>query len=135
MKEYLLTTLENSRNYTLAVATAMPEKDYDFKPTPEVWNFLEQLHHIAYGIGWWEENYVKGNKIDWAPTPTKKNRKEVVSYLNHAYDSLKETIGKTKLSDDLIKGLTTTLDHITHHRGQVIVYLRCKNIPAPDYTY
>lgn len=135
MKEHLLTTLENSRNYTVAVAEAMPEKNYGFKPVPEVWSFLEQLHHIAYGIGWWEENYMKGNKIDWAPTPTNKTKKEVINYLGQAYDSLKETIGKTQLSDDLIKGFNSTLDHITHHRGQAILYLRCKNIQAPEYIY
>lgn len=135
MKEHLLTTLENSRNYTVAVAEAMPEKNYGFKPVPEVWSFLEQLHHIAYGIGWWEDNYVKGNKIDWAPTPIKKTKKEVINYLGQAYDSLKETTGKTQLSDDLIKGFNSTLDHITHHRGQAILYLRCKNIQAPEYIY
>lgn len=135
MKERLLTTLENSRNYTVAVAEAMPEKNYGFKPVPEVWSFLEQLHHIAYGIGWWEENYVKGNKTDWAPTPTKKTKKEVISYLDQAYDLLKETTDKTELNDDLIKGFNSTLDHITHHRGQAILYLRCKNIQAPEYIY
>jgi len=135
MKEYLLTTLANSRNYTLAVAEAMPEKKYGFKPTPEVWTFLEQLHHIAYGIGWWEENYIKGNKIDWNPTPVKKTREEVISYLNSAYDTLKTTIDKTKMSDDLVKGFNATSDHITHHRGQLVVYLRFNDITAPDYTY
>lgn len=135
MKEYLLTTLENSRNYTLAVAEAMPEKKYGFKPTPEVWTFLEQLHHIAYGIGWWEENYIKGNKIDWAPTPVKKTREEVITYLNAAYDALKTTINKAKMTDDLVKGFNATSDHITHHRGQLVVYLRFNDIAAPDYTY
>lgn len=135
MKEYLLATLENSRNYTLAVAEAMPEKKYSFKPTPEVWTFLEQLHHIAYGIGWWDENYIQGNKIDWAPTPVKKNREEVIDYLNGAYDTLKNTVNKAKAGDDLIKGFNATLDHITHHRGQLIVYLRFNDITAPEYTY
>lgn len=135
MKEYLLTTLENSRTYTFAVAEAMPETDYDFKPVTEVWNFLEQLHHIAYGIGWWEENYVKGNKTDWAPTPVKKSKNEVITYLNQGYDSLKDTVGKAKMSDGLIQGFNSTLDHITHHRGQTVLYLRCKGIAAPEYTY
>jgi uncharacterized damage-inducible protein DinB len=135
MKQYLLTTLENSRNYTLAVAEAMPGKDYVFKPVAEVWNFLEQLHHIAYGISWWEENYVKGNKTDWAPTPTKKNWQEVIVYLNQAYDALKNAIAAAEPGDDLIKGVNSTLDHITHHRGQLVLYLRCKGIAAPEYTY
>lgn len=135
MKEFLLATLENSRNYTLAVANAMPEKKDSFKPVPEVWTFLEQLHHIAYGIGWWEENYIKGNKTDWAPTPTPKTRKEVITYLNSAYAALQNTISKAKAGDDLMKGFNATLDHITHHRGQLVIYLRCNGIAAPDYTY
>jgi uncharacterized damage-inducible protein DinB len=135
MKEHLLTTLENSRNYTFAVAEAMTEKNYDFKPVPEVWTFLEQLHHMAYGIGWWKENYIKGNKIGWAPTPIKKNKQEVLDYLSKEYAALTEIAGKTTITDDFIRGFAATLDHITHHRGQLVLYLRCKGIAAPEYIY
>ena len=135
MKEHLLTTLENSRNYTLAVAEAMPGGDYVFKPTAVVWNFGEQLDHIAYGIGWWEDNYVKGKKTEWAPAPARATKKEIITYLDEQYDALKDTVHKADLSDAMIKGFFATLDHITHHRAQAIVYLRCKGIAAPEYTY
>jgi len=39
MKEQFEVTLENSKNYTLAVANAMPEKDYHFKPAGAGWDF------------------------------------------------------------------------------------------------
>ena len=135
MKEHLLTTLENSRNYTLAVAEAMPGNEYVFKPTPVVWNFGEQLDHIAYGIGWWENNYIKRNKTEWSPPPPKATKKEIISFLNEKYDALKETVHKANLSEDMIKGFFATLDHITHHRAQAIVYLRCKGITAPEYAF
>ena len=135
MKEELLSTLENSKNYTLSVAEAMPKDAYDFKPVDTVWSFRELLDHIAYGIGWWESNYVKGTEMPWAPPGPRTNKEEVKKYLEEAYASLKKTIDKPKLNDNEVKGFHSTLDHITHHRGQAITYLRCKGITAPEYTY
>ena len=135
MKENLLSLLENSRGYTMAIAEAMPVNLDNFKPAADVWSFREQLHHIAYGIEWWKDNYVKGVKTSWEPPATSKSRKEAVSYLNQAYDSLKDAVSNATMSDDRIKGFFATLDHITHHRGQAIIYLRCNGIAAPEYTF
>src|SRR5258706_15148482 len=135
MKEQLLTTLENSRAYTLAVADAMPEKFYDFKPEETVWSFKELLHHIAYGIEWWNDNNIKKVEAEWNPPATEKDKTSVVKYLNRAYDTLKATVEKVDINDATILGLSSTLDHITHHRGQAVTYLRCKRIDAPGYSY
>lgn len=135
MKEFLLTTLENSRKYTLDVAQLMPENDYEFKPTDSIWNFRELVHHIAYGIEWWHDNYVTGKKTEWDQPTTKANKKQVIAYLEKAYDSLKDTISKGKPSNEAIRGFHSTLDHITHHRGQATIYLRCKGITPPSYNY
>src|SRR5882757_1364125 len=114
MKEHLSAVLENSKTYTLAVANLMPETGYEFKPNEEIWNFRELLHHIAYGIEWWEDNYIKEKKTEWDQPPAKANKKEVIAYLNKAYASLKDTISKEKLTDDAVKGFHATLDHVTH---------------------
>ena len=135
MKDLLLSTLENSRAYTLAVAEAMPEKFYDFKPEETVWSFKELLHHIAYGIEWWNANNIKKVKMDWNPTATEKDKANVVKYLNRAYDTLKVTVEKVDINDTSILGFSSTIDHITHHRGQAVTYLRCKGISVPEYTY
>ena len=124
MKEQLLSTLENSKTYTLAVADAMPEKMYGTKPCKDVWDFRELLNHIAYGIQWWEANYVKGNKIEWAPPQAKSNKKETADYLIDAYLSLQNTLKSSTLDDEKIRGFFATLDHITHHRGQAVTYLK-----------
>lgn len=135
MKKNLLTVLQNSRKYTLAVAEAMPESMYLFGPSPGVWNFQELMHHIAYGITWWENNYIKNVDTPWNPLPVKANKQAILQYLNLAYDALENTVANTNPGDDLIKGLHATLDHITHHRGQAVVYLRCNDITPPEYTY
>ena len=135
MKTQLLKTLQNSKNYTLAVAEAMPEKSYTFKPIETVWNFNELIGHVEYGIKWWEENYVKGNQTDWSPPVVKSNKQQAMDRLVKAYDGLEKTISVGNLSEQAIHGFYTTLDHITHHRGQAVTYLRCQGVTPPDYQY
>src|SRR5688572_13981601 len=135
MKEQLLSTLETSQKYTIEAAKAMPGESYDFKPAGGGWNFLELMHHIAYGILWWNENYIKEKETPWEPPATKKNKKEVIDFLMDAYTSLRNTLEKQKLTDIAIKGFHATIDHTTHHRGQAVVYLRCHGITPPEYTY
>jgi uncharacterized damage-inducible protein DinB len=134
MSKKLSATLANSKQYTLAVADAMPENDYSFKPSDEIFSFGELLNHIAYGIEWWEANFVKGVKTEWAPPTASNNKKDVRAYLQKAYDALGKTINGA-LSDEAISGCYATLDHITHHRGQATTYLRCKGITPPEYMY
>ena len=116
MNTPLSATLENSKQYTLNVAGMMPEAAYSFKPADEVWSFGELMHHIAYGIQWWEANYVKGKQSEWAPPAVQNSKKEIVAYLETAYDSLQKTMNNGKLSDQAVSGFHATLDHITHHR-------------------
>ena len=135
MKEVLLSTVENSRNYTLQVAEAMPEKEYQYKPAGAGWNFGELLHHIAYGIQWWQDNYVTGNKSEWNPPPVKNKKQDVVAYLTRAYDDLQKTIKQQSNTKEAGQGVHATLDHITHHRGQAVVYLRTNGVEPPEYVY
>lgn len=135
MKHELLAILQTSRNYTLAVAEAMPEASYLFKPDSAGLNFLELMHHIAYSIQWWEENFVKGNQVPWNQPAANKGKNEIISGLDHAYKSLESTIKNLQIGDDAMKGFNATIDHITHHRGQAVVYLRCSNINPPEYVY
>lgn len=135
MKEQLLATLETSRNYTIAVAEAMPDSGYTARPADGIWNFGELMQHIAYGIRWWEDNYIRGNSTEWDPPMAKGSRKDVLADLESAYAALGKTISSTNLDDEKVKGFHSTLDHITHHRGQAVIYLRYKGITPPAYTY
>ncbi|MRG44771.1 DinB family protein [Chitinophaga sp. SYP-B3965] len=132
MKAQLLQHWENSRAYTLSVAELMPETAYDLKPVDEVWSFGEQLNHITYGIHWWSEMFIRKVETEWAPPKPKTGKKTIIAALEKAYDALKKTYEESSGKED---GLYTTLDHITHHRGQLIVYLRLKGIQPPEYVY
>lgn len=134
-KDQLLSTVENSKNYTLQVAEAMPEKGYHFKPAGAGWNFGELMHHIAYGIQWWQNNNITGNKTSWDPPPTKNNKQEIVAYLTLAYEALHKTLKQQPLNEESTNGVHATIDHITHHRGQAVLYLRTNGIQPPEYVY
>jgi len=135
MKEQLLSTLENSKKYTMSVAEAMPENEYEFKPVETVWSFRELMDHVAYGIAWWSAHYIKGIEPPWSPGEAKADKKQVKKYLENAYAALKDIMAKSKFTDKEVNGFYATLDHITHHRGQAVTYLRCKEINPPEYMY
>lgn len=135
MSKKLITTLNNSRQYTMAVAAAMPANAYSFQPAADVMNFGELLNHIAYGIEWWVANFIQGEKTKWEPPAAATSPKEVKAYLQRAYNTFEKSISKPALSEDAVSGFYATLDHITHHRGQATTYLRCKGINPPEYMY
>jgi uncharacterized damage-inducible protein DinB len=135
MKEILISSLQTSENYTLAVAAAMPEKFYKEKPVDAIWDFNELMNHIAYGIEWWTANFIKKTETPWNPGAPEKTIEKTNAYLKKAYATLRKTINEVQLSEDAVKGFYATLDHITHHRGQATVYLRLKGIIPPEYTY
>ncbi|MGO4290876.1 DinB family protein [Chitinophaga sp. RAB17] len=135
MKAQLLTTLGNAKDYTLNVAAAMPAENFDFKPTAAVWTFGELLHHIGYGIGWWEENFIRQQPADWDPPAATTGKDATIAYLNHAFSALKKSMEHIQLSDQAVAGFYATIDHVTHHRGQATVYLRMNGVVPPEYIY
>lgn len=135
MKTQLLSTLETAKNYTLSVAEMMPEALYHFKPVDPVWNFKELLHHIGYGIHWYGDNYLKKQDIPWAPPVPTEDKSSTIAYLNAAFAALQGDIVHMTEDSETINGVYAALDHITHHRGQATVYLRCNGIVPPEYIY
>jgi len=135
MKKHIQSTLDISKNYMLAVAEAMPDNAYDFKPVAEVFTFNELINHISYGIQWWEANYVKLKETKWDPPSAKANKNETIKYLQANFQALQESLDNAKLTDEIVKGFYSTLDHVSHHRGQATVFLRLKGITPPDYVF
>ncbi|WP_143306006.1 DinB family protein [Chitinophaga vietnamensis] len=134
MKSQLLKALENSRQYTLAVAAAMPEKQYHYKPVPDAFSFKELMTHIGYGIHWWEENTIRSQESAWEP-PAAKKKTEAIQYLDEAYQHLQQSIQQHEATPALVDAFHNTLSHITHHRGQAVTYLRSNGITPPEYAY
>ena len=131
--------------YTLEFAQAMPEDEYGFKPVEEEMSFREQLKHIASNMVWLSSSYLKGQHTTIDPTKAGDSKKEIIGMLNQAFTYASVTIDGLKEKDlnetvDFFAGTMTRrrilllmTDHVTHHRGQLVVYLRMNNVVPPSY--
>src|ERR1700736_4655506 len=143
----LLSRWSTSRDYTLAMLDKMPDEHLGFRPTPEQWTFSQQLTHIADG-SLLIAAPLNGDKPVYTGAPPRQlARAELKKHLEHSYDYVTEAFrripndaageqpieflgGEKMLKRDLCYRL---LDHVAHHRGQAVVYLRLKGITPPEY--
>jgi len=143
--------LEKSRKYVLLVAEAMPEDKYDFKATPEAKSFAENLMHIGWAMDWHSQSLLGGREArDWRTDtelrPSDKSKEEMIAKIDETFDKTIKLITAFDISefDDELDylGLNRTkrqiflllADHITHHRGQMLVYLRLNGLVPPRYV-
>lgn len=135
MKEIILKDFARNKTYTLAVAEAMPEKDYSFKPVETVWSFMELMHHHAYALRWMQDNYVTENKSDWSPPQLTSLKKELVTYLAQTFDAIEKELQGINFTNEKISGFYFMLEHNAHHRGQAVTYLRCCGVTPPEFPF
>lgn len=141
-----ITKLQNSKEYTLKVANLMPEEKYGFKPVPDEMSFGEQLLHIASNLNWLTSSYITNIKSPITKAATQVQKKEeIIQVVNNTYEyaiSALKSFEAAHLADTVsfFAGPKTKLqiinlisDHQTHHRAQIIVYLRLNGIKPPDY--
>ncbi|MBX7151073.1 DinB family protein [bacterium] len=136
MKQPLLAAVEKTRQYTLNVGEAMPSEKYNFKPDSAVWTYGELMHHIAYGIVWMEENYLRKTKSEWNPPKTTGKKEEVMSYLKQSLEILHRSVSSAgEINEDFVNSFYSIIEHTAHHRGQATTYLRCCKIVPPEYPF
>ncbi|MBC31982.1 MAG: damage-inducible protein DinB [Muricauda sp.] len=150
IREYL-ERLENSRKYLLLVAESMPEDKYGFKATPESMSFAENLMHIGWAMDWHSQSLMGGRKArDWnTDTELKvdaKSKEDMILKIDDTFDKTIEFLSNfdvNKLGERLDyfgsdrtkrQVLLLLADHITHHRGQMLVYLRLNGLKPPRYV-
>ncbi len=142
-----------SKEFTLAVADAMPAELYSFKPNPEEMSFGEQITHIAIS------NVFRFNQITGIQTPfpldlskpPAADKASAMKMLEQSFDyviavlpqitpeQLKRTwhipSWKGRTDPDGRAMIMNMFLHTAHHRAQCEVYLRVKGIKPPDYTF
>lgn len=135
---------DNSRDYLIEIVAAMPEDNYIFKPTDRQMSFGEQLEHIQGNISWLSSTYFDALKIESATSGTEKE--QLIENLKRTFASARVAIEKTPEDDfktavDFFAGPKSKLqilnllhDHLSHHRGQLIVYLNLNDIEPPNYS-
>ncbi|MFN7118471.1 MAG: DinB family protein [Saprospiraceae bacterium] len=137
--------LKNSAEYTLEVAELMPEVHYDYKPTPEEMSFREQLLHLIGNVNWLTSDYLGGKKLDKDLKKKDYNKAEIINILKEGYALAADALANFKpdqleepvkfFAGPMTKRQILTLlnDHQTHHRAQMLVYLRLNGVKPPKY--
>jgi uncharacterized damage-inducible protein DinB len=130
--------------YTIAIAEQMPAEFYGFKPVPEEMSFAEQLVHIAEANGYFF-TAITGDKGPQKPAVL--DKENVLKFLHASFDWTNAELARVTdeqmhksypMEDQQMTGheaLMLAWDHTTHHRGQLIVYLRLKGIKPTDYKF
>lgn len=143
------TVWQRAKTYTIKIVEAMPEKEYQFRPTKEAKTFEEEITHIVSNFSFLQY-YATGKKATFLEgfKKTGKSKSETLSMLNKAFDAIMQQIEalKDKEAGQSVKFFAKNVamtkkgiyllirDHLTHHRGQLIVYLRIKGIKPPSYV-
>jgi uncharacterized damage-inducible protein DinB len=137
---------QNAKAYSVEMAELMPEDQYGFKPVPEIMSFGEQVVHMASATYFFvskltgEENPGKGFKAEG------KTKAEIIKYLKDSFDYGEKVLSNFSDADaskmfTLWEGekrlgawaFLLARDHITHHRGSMVIYLRLKGIKPAEY--
>jgi uncharacterized damage-inducible protein DinB len=146
--QQMLKDWERAKVYTKEYLDSASADVIDFKPTPEVRSFAEQMLHIA------DDNYLFASLAVRKKSPYKPkeleskkvaSKEELAKIVTDSYDyviSMIKQIGSdAKLLEVLklpgyegsnIDILNKGFEHQTHHRGQTTLYLRLKGIKPPD---
>lgn len=139
---------ERAKAYTAEYLAAMPEDGTNYKPTPEVRSFAEQMLHLAAA------NFMFASQVSGKVNPYQgqdlekaekfKNKAALATLVGESYDYVMATVKglspaqmteNIKLFNmDLSKAvaLDKLFEHGTHHRGQTTLYLRMKGVKPPQ---
>ena len=134
-------TWESTRNLVIGIVEIMPEDKYDFKPTPEVRTFRDNVIHLV------AENYVffglvAGENLG-NPAQNLKSRDELIKALRESYDyGAKVWAGLTEakalemieVRDQKVQRWSAILNAIQdnmNHYGNLVVYVRLNGLVPP----
>jgi len=134
-----------AKEFTLAVAEAMPAESYDFKPNPDELSFGQLMIHIASQNS---DSCASATGTKALPEPTATDRQTAIKFLADTFDKCArelDTMSPEHWNKEVYKfkgqpvlaseALWYTFTHMAHHRGQAEVYLRVKNIKPPAWRF
>ena len=153
MLQALKDEFEHEVKSTRKLLEAIPEKDLGYKPSPTSWTMGELAQHIATIYYWYvgtltqNEYDVSADKLERGPTSDIKATLELFERNVEKARAALNSIAEENLQDPwtMKAGERTILgpfprgtvargflfNHIYHHRGEMIVYLRATGNKVP----
>jgi uncharacterized damage-inducible protein DinB len=145
VKAMFLKHWQTAKEFTLAVADAMPAEGYDFKPNPEEMSFGRLMIHIADQNS---DSCASATGTEPLEAPTATDKHTAIQFLNDTFDKCAREVGALppeqwtreayKFQGQPVtaqEALWYTFTHMAHHRGQAEVYLRVRNIKPPAWRF
>lgn len=135
-----------SETMTLTNVEQMPPEYFTFKYTKEAMSFSEQWRHcVIYTCGQLAGRTGIKNPYKGVKLPVQMPKEDIIQELKNMYTFVRETI--EKLTDEKLlevcdfAGDTIPIwrliyaleNHIIHHRGQCVVYLRLKGVKPKGF--
>ena len=139
-----------SKQFTIAVAEAMPSEKYDFRVNSEEMSFGDLMAHIAVSQAF-RFAQISGSRAFSLPAPgTHIDKATAIRLLTDSFDFCIGRLGALTpeqlhksykvdwyerpqiTGEELVLGM---LVHTAHHRAQAEVYLRANNIQPPRYRF
>jgi len=149
----LIAEFEHEVNSTRKLLQALPEKDLGYKPSPISWTMGELAQHIAT-IYYWYVGTLTKDVYDMAEDHVERGEpgdiKATLDFFEQNVKKAREAL--TAITEDDLQALWTMqaggrtvlgplpravvvrsflFNHIYHHRGEMIVYLRASGNKAP----
>jgi uncharacterized damage-inducible protein DinB len=139
---------QRAREYTKEYLDVMPEDGVNYKPTPEIRSFAEQMLHLTAA------NYNFAAMVSGKPNPMQGKKLEEMAELKTKAALTKAVMDSYDFMIDAVKGmsdaqlaenvkmgqremtrelaLAKAFEHQTHHRGQCTIYIRMKGVKPPN---
>jgi uncharacterized damage-inducible protein DinB len=148
IKGHMIADWERAKAYTREYLDAMPEDGMNFKPSPDIRSFAEQMLHMSQGTiglivsGTGATPIFQGKPLE--KMEELKTKSALTQVVMQAYDFAIESIKNldaSKLNNVVKRGnyevtqygwLNKAFEHQTHHRAQSTIYLRLKGIKPPN---
>ncbi len=135
----------NARDYTVEAIELMPEAELDFKPTDGQRSFKEQVIHSCQNMMWLSTSYLGGAKGEVDVKKEVASKAALIEMVKRCFElsgKTAATLTPAQLEEEVSffagpmskrQIMVLMNDHSTHHRAQLLVYLRLKGLKPPKY--
>jgi len=132
---------KGNKRYTLKFVQLVNEEQLAFKPVPGTKTYQSQLSHLTTWLRT-HSRFVTEKELE---KPKTRTQAEITQYLEEFFDEIIAFLEQTQVSELSEKvamwygtvsktSILVTMDnHLSHHRGQLVVYLRLMGIKPPSY--